>query len=105
MNYTDYIKPELLVLIPALYFLGEILKSSFKLDHNKIPLAFGISGIILSSIWVLAVSKIAHYQDALMAIFIALVQGLLCAGTAVYGYEILKQHKQQKDALQNVKPD
>jgi uncharacterized membrane protein YidH (DUF202 family) len=91
MDYTTYIKPELLALIPALNFLAQVMKSSFKLDPHKIPLAIGIAGVVLSSIWVLAVSDIAHYQDALMAVFIAIVQGLLCAGAAVYVYQIYKQ--------------
>jgi len=80
----------LLAFIPALNFLAQVLKSSFKLDPHKIPLAIGIAGVILSSIWVLAVSNIAHYQDALMAVFVALVQGLLCAGAAVYVHQLYK---------------
>jgi hypothetical protein len=91
MDYTTYIKPELLALIPALNFLAHILKTSFKLSV-QIPLTIGIAGIILSSIYVLAVSTIAHYQDVMMAIFIAIVQGLLCAGGAVYFHQIYKQN-------------
>jgi hypothetical protein len=105
MDYTPYIKPELLVLVPALYFLAEIMKSSFKLDHNKIPLAVGIASIILASLWVIANSNITNYKDALMALFVAIVQGLLCAGASVYGYEFLKQHKQIKEAAAASPPE
>jgi hypothetical protein len=62
----------------------------------KIPLGIGIASVVLCSIWVLAVSDIAYSKDALMAVFIAIVQGLLCAGAAVYAYEFYKQ---------NIKPD
>ncbi|MDR2728493.1 MAG: phage holin family protein [Chitinispirillales bacterium] len=96
MDYTTYIKPELLALVPALYFFAQMMKSSFKLDPHKIPLAIGIASVVLSSIWVLAVSDIAHYKDALMAVFIAIVQGLLCAGATVYAHQLYKQ---------NIKPD
>jgi len=93
VDYTIYIKPELLILIPALCFFTEIVKSSFKLDHHRIPLIIGIASIFLSSVWVLAESDITHYRDVLMAVFIAIVQGLLCAGAAVYFYQVYKQSR------------
>jgi len=94
VDYTTYIKPELLILIPALYFFTEIVKSSFKLDHHRIPLIIGIASVFLSSVWVLTESDIAHYRDVLMAVFIAIVQGLLCAAeAAVYFYQVYKQNR------------
>ena len=49
MNYQDYIKTELLVLVPVLYFVGIGLKKS-KLPDKWIPLVLGISSVILSAI-------------------------------------------------------
>lgn len=92
MNYMDYIRPELLGLIPALWFYAEVMKSAFKIGGNKIPLAIGIASIVLSSIWVVAISNITHYKDAFMAIFVAIVQGLLCAGASVYGHQLYTHH-------------
>ena len=92
MDYTTYIKPELLALIPALNFLAHVMKHSFKFDHQKIPLGIGIASVVLCSVWVLALSDISHYRDTLMAIFIAVVQGLLCAGAAVYAHQVYRQN-------------
>lgn len=41
----DYIKPELLVLIPVLYILGLMLKKTEKINDKYIPVMLGIIGI------------------------------------------------------------
>lgn len=91
-NITQYIKPELLLLIPVLYFIGRYIKST-KIDNKHIPLILGIGSIILSAIWILATEAISGYQDVLMAVFTAFVQGILCAGSAVYCNELIVQNK------------
>ena len=45
----EFVKPELLILIPVLYLIGAGLKNS-KFKNNLIPIALGIFGIILSTI-------------------------------------------------------
>ena len=88
----EFVKPELLILIPVLYLIGAGLKNSMFKD-NLIPIALGIFGIILSMIYVFATSTIAVKQDILMAIFISLTQGILVAGCSVYFNQIYKQLK------------
>ena len=88
----EFVKPELLILIPVLYLIGAGLKNS-KLKDNLIPIALGIFGIVLSMIYVFATSTIAVKQDILMAIFISLTQGILVAGCSVYFNQIYKQLK------------
>ena len=56
----DYIKPELLVLIPVLYILGLMMKKTEKINDKYIPVMLGIIGIVLSAIYVAAVSGICH---------------------------------------------
>jgi len=70
MDYLKYIKAELLILVPVLYIIGLGLKKS-KLADKWIPLALGITGIILSAVWVVATSPIATMQDAAAALFTA----------------------------------
>lgn len=89
---TDFIKPELLVLIPVLYFIGaSIVKSGT--DNKWIPFILIGVGIILSGLWVGATSAIAKPQDIALALFTALVQGVLVAGAAVLVNESAKQLK------------
>ena len=53
MNYQDYIKTELLVLIPVLYLIGIGLKKS-KLADKWIPTLLGALAVVLSFIWVMS---------------------------------------------------
>lgn len=88
----EFVKPELLILIPVLYLVGSGLKVS-KFKDNFIPISLGILGIILSCIYVFATSTIAAKQDILMAIFISITQGILVSGCSVYFNQIYKQIK------------
>ena len=88
----EFVKPELLILIPVLYLIGDGLKNS-KFKNNLIPIALGIFGIILSMIYVFATTEISGTKDILMGIFISLTQGILVSGCSVYFNQIYKQLK------------
>lgn len=90
MEFTDYIKPELLILIPVLYILGLILKRC-ALNDKFIPLVIGGISIILCAVWTFATCEIIDYHCVLNAIFAAVTQGVLCAGASVYANQIYKQ--------------
>ena len=91
----EFVKPELLILIPVLYLIGAGLKNSIFKD-NLIPIALGIFGITLSTIYVFATCEISGSKDILMGIFISLTQGILVAGCSVYFNQIYKQLKEEK---------
>lgn len=95
MNYQDYIKTELLILVPVLYFLGTGLKKS-KLPDKWIPVTLGVSAVLLSAMWVVATADISGLQEAASAIFTAVTQGILVAGTSVYASQIYIQAKKEK---------
>ena len=82
---NDYVKTELLVLVPVLYAIGEFIKES-KINDKYIPLIIGGIGIVLSSVYVISVNGFSG-----MTIFSGITQGILCAGCAVYGDQIFKQ--------------
>lgn len=84
---SDYIKPELLILVPVLYILGEIMKNTEKVKDNYIPAILGAAGILLAFIYVTATEGIA-----LIGVFTAITQGILVAGAAVYADQIVKQN-------------
>lgn len=92
----DYIKPELLVVAIALYFIAEGLKMTEVIKSKYIPVILGTLGIIISAIYVIATSELNGYQSILMAIFTAIVQGILVAGISVYVNQIIKQLKKEE---------
>ena len=89
----EFIRPELLVLIPVLYFIGMGLKSAEAFADKHIPLALGAVGVVLAALWVVATSTIASPQDGALAVFTAIVQGVLVAGASVYIDQLIKQAK------------
>nr|DAL08100.1 MAG TPA: holin [Caudoviricetes sp.] len=97
MDYTTYIKPELLVLIPVLIFVGYCLKTSATVKDKLIPALLAAVGVVLAAVYVLATTtNIAAPQDGAQAVFTAIVQGLLCAAGAVFGDQIVKQHNKDE---------
>ena len=86
----ELIKPELLVLVPVLYLVGVAVKRSAIAD-KWIPWLLGAAGIVLSGIYVLSTASLAGWREALLAVFTAIVQGVLCAGASVYVNQMVKQ--------------
>lgn len=80
---TDYIQPELLVLIPVLYLIAMGIKKSKLIKDKYIPILIGIVGIVLSALYIGEIS--------INALFAAVTQGILCAGTSTYANQIYKQ--------------
>ena len=94
MELKEFIKPELLILIPVLYIVGIGLKKS-KLSDTLIPLILGGIAIVLSSAWVIATSDISTLRDIAYALFISVTQGILSAGASVYINQIYVQSKKK----------
>ncbi len=90
MDFTQYIKPELLVLIVVLYVIGLVLKNT-QVKNKWIPLILLGAGIVLAVVWVVSTEPITGAQEAAGAVFTALVQGVLCAGAAVFSNQLVKQ--------------
>lgn len=87
----NYVKPELIVVAVVLYFIGMGLKQAQAVKDKYIPLILGGTGIVLCAIWVLATSPLGTGQDIAMAVFTAIVQGILVAGLSIYINQIVKQ--------------
>ena len=90
MNFQDYIKPELLILIPVLYLIGIAVKKS-NLADKFIPWVLGVVSVLLCAIWILANSTIDTGAQIATAIFTAITQGVLIAGASVYVNQLVKQ--------------
>lgn len=96
MDFSEYIKPELLILIPVLNLVGMAIKKS-KIDDRHIPWMLGVIGVVLAVIYLIASEPIVGTQSIATAIFTAITQGILCAGASVYADQLIKQAKERKE--------
>lgn len=87
----NYVKPELVILAVALYFIGLWLKKTELIKDKFIPAALGLIGVALAALYVLATSHFGGASDILMAVFTSIIQGILCAGLSTYVNQMIKQ--------------
>lgn len=90
MDFYEFIKPELLILVPVMYLIGAAIKKS-EIADRFIPAILGGVAVLLSALWIGATSPLASGADIAMAIFAAITQGVLVAGASVYVNQIVKQ--------------
>jgi len=95
MSFQEFIKPELLILIPVLYLIGIAVKKS-NISDKIIPVILGAISIALCALWVFATSTYSGGQEIATAIFIAITQGVLIAGASVYANQIVKQSTKEE---------
>lgn len=88
MDVQEYIKPELLILVPVLYIAGMMIKKTRKILDKLIPAILGCCGVLLSLVWVIGSEGLS-----VIGIFTAITQGILVAGMAVYVNQLVKQSK------------
>lgn len=82
MDFLKYITERMLILIPALYIIGMIIKGTDEIKNKYIPvilLPIGIAGAI--AIGGLNVDSI--------------IQGILITGVTVYGNQLITQYKKE----------
>lgn len=93
----DYIEPGMVVLIPFLYLVGMGLKKARAVADHLIPAALGVAGIAAAALYVFCARDVTGYKDVLSAAATAMVQGVLCAGCAVYIHQMaVKQPRKGK---------
>lgn len=91
MQITDYIKPELIVVSLVLYFAGLWIKQSETIKDKHIPLINGVLGMVICAIYVFATCPCGTAQEAALAVFTAITQGILTAGLSTYVNQVIKQ--------------
>lgn len=87
----EYIRPEVIVLIPVLYIIGLILKSASAIPDKYIPLLLGLFGVLFCLMYMAATMTLGTWQEILLFVFVGLTQGFLVAGAAVFANQIYKQ--------------
>jgi hypothetical protein len=83
MDFLNYIVEEALIVIPVLWIIGVFLKMTPKISDWTI-------------IWILLVVGIALTIALLGLTPQAIIQGVLVAGAAVLGHQLLKQTIEKK---------
>lgn len=78
----EYIVENALVLVPVLNIIGMIVKNTEKINNKYIPLILLFFGVV-GTVAILGLNP--H----------SVVQGVLAAGTAVYGNQVAKQLKSE----------
>ncbi|WP_246582910.1 phage holin family protein [Clostridium mobile] len=83
INIMEYVVEQAFILIPALYFLGLMLKGTKKIQDWTIP-------------WILLICGIAG-AIALMGLNIdAVIQGVIVTGVTVYANQLIKQSTEKR---------
>lgn len=95
-NIVEYIKPELLLLVPVCYISGVTLKKSKVFKNEYIPFILGFIGITLSLLYLFATSDIIGAKGVAMLIFSGITQGILCSGASVYFNQLQVQASKTK---------
>lgn len=93
-DFSRFIKPDFAVLVAVLYCLGMVFRRADAIANNRIPLLLTVCGTGLAGLSVMG--RYAEYGNWAAAFFEALVQGILCAGMAVYVNQLLKQSAGRK---------
>lgn len=88
----EYISPELLILVPVMYFIGLGIKKS-KLKDNLIPLLLGIISVLLTGLYLFATMDYNSVKEVMRVIFSTLTQGVIIAALSVYFNQLYKQLK------------
>ena len=68
-----------------------LLKNAQAVKDKNIPITLGAAGIVLAALWVISTSTITGWQSVVLALFTAIVQGVIAAGCSVYVNQIVKQ--------------
>lgn len=87
----EFIKPELIVLVPVLYLIGMMLKKS-QISDKYIPSYLGIVSIALSGLVVFSSVALTDWKEVFLGVFSCFTQGVLCAGASVYVNQLIKQN-------------
>ena len=94
MDYKEYIKAELIILIPVMYLIGAGLKKS-KINDRWIPLILGVISVLLAAVWVISTIDISNYRECAFAVFTSVTQVVLVAGASVYANQLYIQSKKK----------
>ena len=90
MDFKEFIKPELLILIPVLYGIGWFICTT-PIKNWLIPFILWAVSIFLTTAYLLGIEFMAAGNNVAAFVFADLTQATLCAAAAVFAANIIKQ--------------
>lgn len=94
MDFSNLIMKEYLILIPFIYIIGMFLKTFNFHDNRLIPTTLAVIGIMTGMLISVAQD---NPNKELMDLINGMIQGVFCAGMAVFGNQVLKCVKDYTD--------
>lgn len=98
MDFTQFIMPELIILVPVLVFIGYCIKKS-KLKDEKIPFILVACGVFLSCMWIFSTREVTSVKDVFQGLFSGLVQGIIIAAASVGSNQFVKQIQKANNSV------
>ena len=95
MNFVEFVKPELLAIIPVLNLLGAGMKKSKRIKDKYIPILLGVAGVLIAGAYVMLTTDKSTEYGLATAIFTAITQGVLCSAASVYANQLVKQAEKE----------
>jgi len=89
-NMMEYIRPELLILVPCMWYLGSILKKNKKLENWAIPFIILIVSTLMSISWFILNLEAAGYVMG-QAVWAGICQGAIVAMVTDYTVNLTRQ--------------
>ncbi|HAN21977.1 MAG: hypothetical protein A2Y15_05625 [Clostridiales bacterium GWF2_36_10] len=96
MNYSEYMSPELSILIPVLYAIGAFIKKS-STKNWLIPFILGGVGILLVFAYLISKDYPTCVSEFFGLIFASCTQGIIAAASSVYANNLYKQFTQRNE--------
>lgn len=90
---SEFIHPELITLIPALYFIKSALNKAAIISPSKIQLIIVGIGIFIAALYTVAITPFESVRSVFMCVFVAATEGVIAAGCSSYAEQLLKIRK------------
>ncbi|WP_195542932.1 phage holin family protein [Massiliimalia timonensis] len=92
---NEYIRSELIVVIPVLYFLGRILRRS-KVLCKRIPGILLVVSLAVTALYTFSVCDVSSLKNFYACLFSIVTQGVLLTGGSMFIHEMVKGRTQNK---------
>ena len=91
VEMLEFIRPEIMVLVPVLIIIGLMLKKVSQIRDWTIPIVLGVIGIVLAI-------AILSFEEGFTGptILNGIIQGILAAGMAVYVHQLTIQFNKKR---------
>ena len=96
-SLNAYVRTELIILAPVLYFVIKMLKKT-KVKEERIPLYICLFSVGLSGVYIFSTVGEFSASAVLLGIFSSVTQGVLLAGCTLFGAVMLQKFSERKDS-------